>query len=71
LNFFSTPSVSAEESVVDENRVEFEIGNDVMGENPPPKGSLLFHHVHGDNVKLFKGGKQAKRVGSFCKVTAW
>ena len=31
---------------------------------------LAFHPIHGENVRLSNNGRLAKRVESFCKVSA-
>jgi protein neuralized len=42
-----------------------------QGTSARPQPQLLFHSVHGINVRTSKGGRLAKRFESFCKGLAF
>uniref|UniRef100_A0A914VF83 Protein neuralized n=1 Tax=Plectus sambesii TaxID=2011161 RepID=A0A914VF83_9BILA len=59
------PDVGGASGVVDDSIVINQ------GTSARPQPQLLFHNVHGVNVRISRGGRLAKRVESFCKGLAF
>lgn len=42
-----------------------------QGTSEWPLPQLTFHHVHGSNIQILRGGRVARRKESFCKGLAF
>ncbi|MCP9265950.1 hypothetical protein DINM_021381 [Dirofilaria immitis] len=73
-NLFSEKADPTEKSVPDDglqiaNYDENTVVNQGTSEWPLPQ--LTFHHVHGSNIQILRGGRVARRRESFCKGLAF
>lgn len=68
FNFFFSESVP-DDGLQIANYDENTVVNQGTSEWPLPQ--LTFHHVHGSNIQILRGGRVARRRESFCKGLAF